>query len=313
MNWTFLLRGFEKHLRLDRDFLPASIEAYSRDVRQWSQYLQATAPDARPASSEMDRLLHGFIREINDTGISARTQARMISSLRAFFDYLVEERVLEHNPARSLTMPRLPERMPAVLHVDDITRMLGAIDRSTREGERNYTMIELLYSSGLRVSELLSLGDAHLVADERMLRIVGKGDKERWTPVGAYAWEQLHRYRQWVRPQFPDHPEGQGYWFVNRRGRVLSRVMVFQIVKKVATEAGMAARISPHTFRHSFATHLVEGGADLRVVQELLGHASILTTEMYTHLDSSYLRSVVQTYHPWSSPGPSQEEAGQNP
>ena len=300
MKWISLERGFRQYLILERSLLPASVEAYGRDIAQWFRFLEAQAPKARIDTLTRHEHLLPFVYALAETGISARTQARMISSLRAFFDYLREERLIGHNPAEDLEAPRLSRKLPTVLSVEEVERMLVAVDRSTREGERNYTMLELLYGSGLRVSELLGLGDRHLLPDLRMLRIIGKGQKERWVPVGEHAWEQLERYRKGVLPHFPDTKEGRGYWFLNRRGRPLTRVMVFTIVKQLAMAASIPARVSPHTFRHSFATHLIEGGADLRVVQELLGHSSIITTEIYTHLDTSYLQSVVKEYHPWS-------------
>jgi integrase/recombinase XerD len=298
--WSHWRNGFEAYLRLEQAYQSATVEAYLRDFGQLTRFLGKHYPELRPATVAYQPHLTDYLAALHALGIGARSQARMVSGLRAFFQYVVEEGERKDNPAAELALPKLGRKLPEVLSVEEVEAMLEAIDRSTDLGERNYTMLELLYGCGLRVSELLALGDSQLAPQEAMLRIRGKGEKERLVPVGEIAWEQLQRYRRHVRPRLAEHKAGRGLWFVNRRGRPLTRVMVFTIVRQLATAAGIGRAVSPHTFRHAFATHLVEGGADLRVVQELLGHASILTTEIYTHLDTSYLRSVVQECHPWA-------------
>lgn len=242
--------------------------------------------------------LQKFIHYINEFGISAYSQARILSGIKAFYKYLVFEELMDSNPAALLEGPKLGRKLPDTLEYTDIVKLLDAIDLSLPEGARNRAMLEVLYSSGLRVSELVDLKLANVYFDIGFLRVIGKGNKERLVPVGRDAMRYLKIYLEEVRNQIPVQKGFENNAFLNRRGRKLSRVMVFLIIKSLAEKIGLKKTISPHTFRHSFATHLIEGGADLRAVQEMLGHSSITTTEIYTHLDRDYLRQVVQEFHP---------------
>jgi integrase/recombinase XerD len=241
-----------------------------------------------------------FIKQINAIGLSARTQARIISGLKAFFRYLLLEGIIKHDPANMLESPRPGRKLPDTLSKDEIDKIISVIDLSLPEGERNKAIIETLYGCGLRVSELINLRITNIFFDDMFVRVIGKGNKERLVPIGNTAIKNIHLYldnsRNTVQPKKGD----EDILFLNRRGGRLSRTMIFLIVKELGEKAGLRKNISPHTFRHSFATHLVEGGADLRAVQEMLGHESIITTEIYTHLDREYLKSVIQLYHPRS-------------
>jgi integrase/recombinase XerD len=244
--------------------------------------------------------LQKFIHYINELGMSAHSQARILSGLKAFFKYLTYEDLIENDPAALLEGPKLGRKLPDTLEYPEIIKMFEAIDLSSPEGTRNRAMLETLYSSGLRVSELVELRLANIYFDIGFLRVFGKGNKERLVPVGRDAMKFLKIYIEEVRVHFPKQKGFESHAFLNRRGKKISRVMIFLIIKGLAEKIGLKKSISPHTFRHSFATHLIEGGADLRAVQEMLGHESITTTEIYTHLDRDYLRQVVQEFHPRS-------------
>jgi integrase/recombinase XerD len=247
--------------------------------------------------------LQGFLQYINELGMSAHSQARILSGLKGFFKYLFFEELIENDPTALIECPKLGRKLPYTLSYHEIEKLFEAIDQSKPEGGRNRAMLEVLYSSGLRVSELVELKLNNVHTDIGFLRVTGKGNKERLVPIGRDAMKYLKIYCDEIRGKPPHKPQQkgfEGYVFLNRNGRKLTRVMVFTIIKNLAKQIGLNKTISPHTFRHSFATHLIEGGADLRAVQEMLGHESITTTEIYTHLDRDYLRQVIQEFHPRS-------------
>ncbi|MEJ2005394.1 MAG: tyrosine recombinase XerD, partial [Cyclobacteriaceae bacterium] len=287
MDWDRLCHEFEQYLKLERSLADHSIEAYLHDVRLLQKFAVNELDKEDPSSVSYDDL-RSFTEALNELHMSPHSQARIISGIKAFYQYLVYERRMEVNPTELLQVPKLGRKLPDTLEYHEIIQMLEAIDHSTPEGQRNRAIIEMLYGSGLRVSELINLTLNNVYRDVGFVRVIGKGDKERLVPIGTDA---LHYYGIYVN-EFRNHLNiargHENYVFLNRRGKQLSRVMIFTIVKNLAAEAGIKKKVSPHTFRHSFATHLLEGGADLRVVQELLGHESITTTEIYTHLDRDY-------------------------
>ncbi len=299
MNWDSYIKQFGQYLKLERSLSQNSIEAYVRDVEKLKQFMELSGSKATPLKIS-SKELQKFIHYINELGMSAHSQARILSGLKAFFKYLSYEDLIENNPAALLEGPKLGRKLPDTLDYTEIVKMFEAIDLSLPEGARNRAMLETLYSSGLRVSELVELRLANIYFDIGFLRVVGKGNKERLVPIGRDAMKYLKIYIDEVRVHRPKQKGFESYAFLNRGGRKLSRVMVFLIIKGLVEKIGLRKSISPHTFRHSFATHLIEGGADLRAVQEMLGHESITTTEIYTHLDRDYLRQVIQEFHPRS-------------
>ncbi|MCU0432702.1 MAG: site-specific tyrosine recombinase XerD [Bacteroidia bacterium] len=297
MSWKADIQGFKNYLKLEQSLSPNSVEAYLHDVIRLNEFLQLrqytiSAPEIKPEH------LREFLKYLNELGMSATTQARMLSGIRAFFRYLLLENLINDDPTELLESPRTSRMLPDTLSVEEIDLLLSHIDRSTPEGERNLVMLETLYSCGLRVSELVNLRISDLHLDEGYLSVTGKGNKERLIPIGGRASQLIELYRFQVRAKINVQRNEEDILFLNRRGRRLTRVMIFTIIKQLTIKAGVRKVISPHTFRHSFATHLVEGGADLRAVQEMLGHVSITTTEIYTHLDRNYLREQVQSFHP---------------
>lgn len=289
------LSGYSAYLKLERRLSPASVEAYLHDVNLFLQYRkEKDIVSATPADIE------NFTVFLLELGMNARSQARILSGIRSFFDYLVLEKVIEVSPAELVESPRLQRHLPDVLSYQEIISMFEAIDLSTAEGRRNRAMLETLYACGLRVSELVGLKISMLYFNEGFLRIIGKGDKERLVPIGKTAQHQIKSYIEYDRCHVPIQKGCEDIVFLNRRGRALSRVMVFKIIKETAALAGIRKTVSPHTFRHSFATHLIEGGADLRAVQDMLGHESITTTEIYTHLDRRFLQETIEKFHPQS-------------
>ncbi len=296
--WNNILERFTDYLRLEKSLSPASVDAYQRDVRKFTGYLLQTYPDIQPESVNLD-LLDLFFKEINTVGISIRTQARMISGLRSFFRFLLMEKVITDNPASLLETPRIGRQLPEVLTVEEIDHIESVIDLSKPDGHRNKAIIEAMYSCGLRVSEVIDLRISNIFPEEGFIRVRGKGSKERLIPINNNALREIELYRD-DRDKLSVNPDDSDILFLNRRGRKLSRVWVFKLIKELAKKAGIKKTVSPHTFRHSFATHLMEGGADLRAIQEMLGHESIQTTEIYTHLDKEYLRSTMLEYHPRS-------------
>jgi len=273
--------------------------AYLRDVRKLEQFFEFKKKNLPPGAVTTQHL-KDFLEYLNELGMSAYSQARIISGLRGFFNYLLGEELIQTDPSELIEGPRLGRKLPDTLDYHEIEKILSSIDLSSPEGTRNRAMLEVLYSSGLRVSELVGLKRASIYADIGFLRVIGKGNKERLVPIGKEALKYLNLYLEHVRPQQKIQEGSESFVFLNRRGRPLSRVMVFTIIKNLVAKAGIRKTVSPHTFRHSFATHLIEGGADLRAVQEMLGHESITTTEIYTHLDRDYLKQVIREFHPRS-------------
>ena len=275
------------------------MEAYLHDVAKLVQFFEATGVSVPPQQVQLHHLQE-FLKWINELGMTTTTQSRVISGLKGFYKYLLLENLILADPSEMLESPKIVRRLPATLSIIEINHLIGAIDLSTPEGERNRAILETLYGCGLRVSELVNLKISNLFFNEGFIKVTGKGDKERLVPVGSVAMRLIKNYLSTVRIHVPVKKGEEDIVFLNRRGRRLSRVMVFTIIRGLAEKTGLKKRISPHTFRHSFATHLVEGGADLRAVQEMLGHESITTTEIYTHLDREYLRSAIIQFHPRS-------------
>lgn len=274
-----------------------SILAYLRDYDKLMQYLEITNNEKSPKEIELSDLQE-MIRWISEMGISARSQARIISGLRNFFFFLILEDEIEIDPTELLDLPKIGKKLPEVLDKNEIDALLGAIDLSKNEGHRNRAIIETLYSCGLRVSELIGLKITNLYFDEGFIRVIGKGNKERLVPVSPSVEKEVNLYRNHIRVHQDIKPGHEDILFLNRRGKQLTRVMIFTIVKQLAEAIGLHKNISPHTFRHSFATHMVENGANLRAIQEMLGHESISTTEIYTHLSDDLLKEAITTYHP---------------
>lgn len=297
--WSELLEDYELFLRLEKGLSENTIEAYIRDNRKLIEYLSVKNQDIKPKELT-SHMLSLFMQELAAMGIAERTQARLLSSIKSFFLYLEYEEIIEENPSSLFEGPRLSTMLPDVLSVHEINNLQDAIDLSKAEGQRNKAIIEVLYSCGLRVSELVNLLISNLHFKEGYIKVDGKGNKQRLVPISTKAIKELELYF-FDRKHLNIKPGHEDIVFLNRRGRQLTRVMIFTIIKQLAENIGMKKSISPHTFRHSFATHLVEGGADLRSVQEMLGHESILTTEIYTHLDRQHLRDTINLYHPRSN------------
>jgi integrase/recombinase XerD len=296
--WEISIRGFRAYLRLERGLSDHSIEAYLLDVRKLVSFLELHELDIPPRDIQQQQL-EDFLVWLNALGLEARSQARVLSGIKTFYKYLHTEEVLKDDPTELLEGPKLGRYIPEVLTYEEIQALLATIDLSTDHGLRNRAMLEILYASGLRVSELIQLPLSNIQWQMGFLRIIGKGNKERLVPIGEEALKHLRFYLEGVRRHASNiKPDARHLVFLNRRGGGLSRVMVFNIVKACAKAAGITKKVSPHTFRHSFATHLIEGGADLRAVQDMLGHESILTTEIYTHLDSDFLRETILQFHP---------------
>jgi integrase/recombinase XerD len=295
--WDVFKKGFKSYLQLEKSLSENSVEAYLHDIDKLTQYLMFSEPGCTPDQVKLQHL-EKFLQWITELGMTPSSQSRIISGLRSFYKYCLQEQISKTDPTALLETPKLKKKLPDILSFAEIEMISNVIDVSTPEGTRNKAIIEILYSSGLRVSELVNLRLSCLYFEVGYIRIVGKGDKERLVPVGAPAIKFINIYRQNIRVHVTVIPGNEDVLFLNRRGRKISRVMIFMIVKEAAKQAGITKNISPHTFRHSFATHLVEGGADLRAVQEMLGHESITTTEIYTHLDREYLRDTLQQYHP---------------
>ena len=295
--WDSYKKGFRAYLQLEKSLSRNSIEAYQRDLDKLTQYIQLTGALQNPSDITLP-YLQEFIRWVAELGMSDSSQSRIISGLRSFYAYCLAEKIVTVDPTELLEAPKLRRSLPDVLSFEEIESMIAQIDLSKPEGGRNRAILETLYSCGLRVSELVNLRRSHLYLDIGFIRVVGKGDKERLIPIGQEAIRYIQIYLQDLRVHLPVIPGFEDILFLNRRGRKLTRVMIFYIIRDLAKLADIKKQISPHTLRHSFATHLVEGGADLRAVQEMLGHESITTTEIYTHLDRDYLRDTLQRFHP---------------
>lgn len=298
-NWSSFIKQFENYLKLERSLSQNSVDAYVRDVEKLDQFIEIKKLYISPLKIT-SKHLQSFLEYINELGMSSYSQARILSGLKAFYKFLIFEELISADPTALIEGPKIGRKLPDTLDYSEIEKLLAAIDLSTPEGGRNRAMLEMLYSSGLRVSELIDLRLANVHSDIGFLRVIGKGNKERLVPIGREALKYLKIYIDEIRVHTPKIETFSSYVFLNRSGRKLTRVMVFLIIKALAAKIGLKKNISPHTFRHSFATHLIEGGADLRAVQEMLGHESITTTEIYTHLDRDYLRQVVQQFHPRS-------------
>jgi integrase/recombinase XerD len=295
--WEPYKKGFNAYLQLEKSLSGHSIEAYQRDLDKLTQFLLLQGKMAGPQDIVL-KDLQEFVKWVAELGMSDRSQARIISGLRAFYKFCRDEQICRTDPSELLEAPRLKRSLPDTLSFEEIERIIAQIDLSTAEGVRNKAILETLYSCGLRVTEAVNLKRSHLYTDIGFVRVIGKGDKERLVPIGSSAIKHLNIYLKEIRVHIPVQPGFEDFVFLNRRGRNLTRVMIFYIIKELAAKAEIKKSISPHTFRHSFATHLVEGGADLRAVQEMLGHESITTTEIYTHLDREFLRDTLQRFHP---------------
>lgn len=295
--WEPYKKGYKAWLQLERSLSDNSVEAYLRDIDKLTQYLQTTSALKAPDAVEL-KDLQQFLQWIAGLGLNAASQARILSGIRSFYKYCFIEQIVRKDPTTLLDSPKLRRALPDVLSFDEIESIINHIDLSKPEGGRNKAILETMYSCGLRVSEVVDLRISSIYPDVGYIRVIGKGDKERLVPIGESAIKYIRIYQQEIRPHIPIKPGSEDILFLNRRGARLTRVMIFYIIRDLARLTGITKTISPHTFRHSFATHLVEGGADLRAVQEMLGHESITTTEIYTHLDREYLRETLHRYHP---------------
>ena len=297
MDWRSAIKGFQAYLKLEKGLSENSIEAYSRDIEKLQQY--ADTENLKPETIALSNLRQ-FITWVNELGMLPSSQARVLSGVKSFYKYLLIEDLIKSDPAELLESPKKQRKLPVTLSYQDIEKLLSVIDLSKPEGPRNKAIIEVLYSCGLRASELTELKLSNLYLDIEFVKVLGKGSKERLVPIGGQAITALKIWIEQLRVHIPIKKGEEDMVFLNRRGTRLSRVYVFMLIKQLAEAAGIKKTISPHTLRHSFATHLVEGGADLRAVQEMLGHESITTTEIYTHLDREYLKTIITEYHPRS-------------
>lgn len=295
--WSSYIKSFRTYLQLECALSAHTIEAYLHDVAMLQDFLDKTCPGL-PVEAISRKHLQDFLKSIYDLELAVASQARIVSGIRSFFGFLVTEQILAHDPSALLETPKLKRSLPDVLSIAEIDRLFAGIDHSKEEGQRNRAILETMYSSGLRVSEVTGLLISGLYLDVGFIRVTGKGNKERLVPIGDTASKHIKLYLDHCRSKIAPKKGQEDIVFLNRRGGALSRVMVFYIIKDAAVQADITKNIHPHTLRHSFATHLVEGGADLRAVQEMLGHQSITTTEIYTHLDRSFLRSTLEKYHP---------------
>ncbi len=299
MPWENTIQQYKNYLKLEKSLAENSVMAYVRDVEKLDGFFQIKNQTVLPTGVSSVHI-HDFLEYINEMGLSAYSQARILSGLKSFFKFLANEDLIESNPTDLIDSPKLGRKLPDTLSFNEIERMLETIDHSTPAGARSRAMLEVLYSSGLRVSELINLTLSNIYFDIGFLRVMGKGSKERLVPLGSDAIKYLKIYIDQLRVHIQVQKGHEKYVFLNQRGSRISRVSVFTMIKDVAGSAGITKNISPHTFRHSFATHLIEGGADLRAVQEMLGHESITTTEIYTHIDRDYLKQVIKDFHPRS-------------
>lgn len=297
MTWSDYLSEYLSYLKLEKSLSENSIAAYKRDINTLLSFLEFKKLNISPARIELTHL-KDFISWVNELGMSARTQARVISGIKSFFKFLLIDEKIDSDPTALLESPKIGRRLPEVLSVQEIDDLIGAIDLSKPEGHRNKAIIETLYSCGLRVSELINLRLTDLFFDQGFIKVLGKGNKERLVPVSQKAIKEIEIYSGQYRNHYQIDRQSENILFLNRRGKKLTRVMIFTIIKNLAKAIGLKKNISPHTFRHSFASHLIDGGADLRAIQEMLGHESIITTEIYTHLDTEYLRDTIIQYHP---------------
>ena len=297
MSWESSIKGFKSYLQIERSLSDNSVQAYIRDIKKFANYAIPLKLNELKIQREN---ISDFLAELKDDEIAARSQARIISGIKAFYKYLIIEDYIKYDPTELIESPKVGFKLPNTLSLIEIDKLISAVDLSNKQGERNRAILETLYSCGLRVSELTYLKLSNIYFNEGYLKVIGKGDKERLAPIGGRALKYLTTYINEVRNHQTIKKGQEDFVFLNNRGAGLTRVMIFLIIQKLAAEIGLKKKISPHTFRHSFATHLIEGGADLRAVQEMLGHESITTTEIYTHLDKDYLRSNIIQFHPRS-------------
>ena len=295
--WKAYKKGFKAWLQLEKSLSDNSVEAYLHDIEKLTLFLVQQKEERNPSDLTL-KDLENFVQWINELGMTVSSQARIISGLRSFYKYCMLEQICTIDPTLLLEAPKMQRKLPDILSFSEIEQIIGAIDHSKAEGGRNRAILETMYSCGLRVSEVVNLRLSNLFMDVGFIKVTGKGDKERLVPIGRDAIKCINIYRNNIRTQLTIKPGEEDIVFLNRRGHRLSRVMIFLILKELVKIAGIQKNISPHTFRHSFATHLVEGGADLRAVQEMLGHESITTTEIYTHLDREFLRNTLEQFHP---------------
>ena len=295
--WDAYKKGFKGYLQLERSLSANSVDAYLHDIEKLTTYLQSVGELKQPGELDL-KSLQQFVKWIAELGMTATSQARIISGIKGFYKYCLIEQIIVNDPTTLLEAPKTSRKLPDVLSFAEIESVINAIDQSKPEGGRNKAILETLYSCGLRVSEVINLQISCLYLDVGFIRVTGKGDKERLVPIGSDAIKYIKLYKENIRIHLPIIKGQEDFLFLNKRGSRLSRIMIFYIIKDLAKKASISKNISPHTFRHSFATHLVEGGADLRAVQEMLGHESITTTEIYTHLDRDFLRSTLHQFHP---------------
>jgi integrase/recombinase XerD len=299
MHWQRAIQGFKSYLQLERSLSGNTVEAYQRDIEQLRSFIESTSGEQSPIGIKTNQLKE-FIQEVAELGLSPASQSRMVSGIRSFYKYLLLEDKIETDPSELLELPRIGRKLPDTLSNEEVVAMIENIDLSSAEGERNRAILETLYGSGLRVTELVNLKISNIYFNDGIMRILGKGDKERLVPLGGIAAKRISTYINEVRIHSLIQKGAEDFVFLNNRGNHLSRVMIFNIVRKAAVNAEIKKNISPHTLRHSFATELIQRGADLRAVQDMLGHESITTTEIYTHLDRDYLRSNIIQFHPRS-------------
>jgi integrase/recombinase XerD len=299
MKWESSKKGYENYLKLEKSLSQNSVAAYINDINKLIDFLDDNYKKIPPSKVKLEHL-KSFVERLNNKGVSPRTQARTISGIKSFFKYLLIEEKITSDPTALLESPKIGRKLPDILSMEEIDKLIDAVDVGKPEGQRNKAMLETLYSCGLRVSELVNLKMTNLFFDQGFIKVEGKAGKERLVPVSNRAIEEINKYLRNYRDKLKIQKGSENILFLNRRGQNLSRVMVFTIIKNLAEKINLKKKISPHTFRHSFATHLINGGADLRAVQEMLGHESILTTEIYTHLDRDYLKSTINQFHPRS-------------
>lgn len=297
MNWQHYIKNFEAYLKIEKSLSPNSIDAYLHDVQLLNSYILMQNISKLPEDIVLGDL-ELFLAHLYDLGLNDRSQARIISGIKAFFKYLLLDDMIQQDPAYLLEAPKLSKKLPDTLSFYEIEQLIGALDLSIDTNIRNKAMLETLYSCGLRVTELINLRLSYIYRDVEFIRVIGKGDKERLVPIGYDALKHIDIYVNTVRNQLKIPEKYSDILFLSRNGKPMSRVMVFYVIKELAQKIGLQKNISPHTFRHSFATHLIEGGADLRAVQQMLGHSSITTTEIYTHLDQQYLKESLSLHHP---------------
>jgi integrase/recombinase XerD len=298
-NWNVYIKSYKAYLKLEKSLSANSIDAYVSDVEKLWQYAESVSENLQ-AKELNKKHIEAFLKFLTDLGLSANSQARMLSGIKSFYKYLLLEDVIKLDPTELIEGPKLGRKLPEVLSIEEIDLILCSIDLSSAEGQRNYAIIETMYSCGLRVSEVVNLSISNLYLKEGFIKVLGKGNKERLVPIGHSAIKYINIYLNEIRVHQTIFPAHRDVLFLNRRGKQLSRVMIFIVIKNLALKAGIKKNISPHTFRHAFATLLVEGGADLRAVQEMLGHSSITTTEIYTHLNREFLRDTIMQFHPLS-------------